>query len=111
MGTIVVVKNLTLAMQSGQSWATDWTGFPAEHQYAEMVIVLQSFTTVGVSIQGQSSYDTVNTLSVGSAAVPVTIGTYVVSISSNLGPLFRVLFTATGSTLCTLSIYLTPKTA
>lgn len=110
MGTIIICKNLTLALSNGQQWATDWVTFPAEHQGADMVIVVQGFTSMNFSIQGQSSYDTSNTLSAGASASPATVGSFVTAISSNLGPLFRVLFTGTGATVVTVSIYVTPKT-
>jgi hypothetical protein len=109
VATIVLCKNLTLALAAGQSWATDWSGFPAEHQNADMVISVLGFTTIAVSIQGQSSYDTDTTLNAGSAAAPVAVGNVVVLITANLGPMFRVLFTATGPTVATISVYLTPK--
>lgn len=109
MGTIVVVKNLTLALSNGQAWATDWINFPAEHQTADMVIVVQGFTSINFTAQAQCSYDTVTTLSAGAAAAPVAVGNFVTAITSNLGPMLRVLFTGTGSTIATISIYLTPK--
>lgn len=108
-GTIVICKNLTLALSNGQQWATDWINFPAEHVSADMVIVVQGFTAISFSIQGQSSYDTETTLSAGAAAAPIALGNVVIGISSNLGPMFRVLFTGTGATVATISIYLTPK--
>jgi hypothetical protein len=109
VGTIVICKNLTLALSAAQSWATDWISFPAEHQNADMVVALQGFTAANFSVQGQSSYDTETTLSAGAAATPTVVGNVVILITSNLGPMFRVLFTGTGSTVATISIYLTPK--
>lgn len=74
-----------------------------------MVIVVQGFTSINFTAQAQCSYDTVTTLSAGAAAAPVAVGNFVTAITSNLGPMFRVLFTGTGSTIATISIYLTPK--
>ena len=71
MGPIVLLKNFTFALSTTDTFTTDWISFPSEHQNATLHAHLQTLTptpaTSGVSFQVESSFDSVEHFSAGSA--------------------------------------------
>ena len=108
--TIVLVKDMTFAAASGQSWALDWVAIPAEYDQWQLVFVVKARIAGTVVVQLQTTWDTDVVVNIGGAAVALNaVGTTIVNIASGMGPMVRLLFTATITANLMFSAYLTPK--
>lgn len=115
MGPIVLLKNFTFALAPGDSFTTDWTSFPSEHQFANMHYSLQTLTpapaTNGVSLELETSYDAVEHPSALTMGSIVATGSDNGPITSGLAALVRLLVKNDDSNALfgTISVWLQPK--
>jgi len=107
-----LLKNFTFTGDAGQSWATDWIGFPAQHKQAQLAVITKARTGAStVQVQLQTSFDTDTVADVGLPVATGTPGAATLSdLATGLGPMVRLVLAAGGaSTHVTFSVYLTPK--
>ena len=112
MGAITVVKDFTFVADNGQSFNFDWFGFPAEHQNAQIVVLVKS--RIGASaanVQFKGSMDTDSESNVGSVILTGAPGSTAQDVATGLMPMLRVNISATNTCQIVLSIYITPKSA
>jgi len=115
MGPLVLLKNFTFALAPGGSFTTDWTHFPSDHQNAQLHYHLQSLTptpaTNGISLDLETSYDTVESPSAGGVSSIGTVGSGGGDIATALQALVRLVINNDDSSALfgTISVWLQPK--
>src|SRR5262245_3798669 len=108
-GVIVILKDFTFVGSNGQTFATDWISFPAEHKQTEYVVEVKSaISGSSLTCQLQGSYDTDSAVNLSSITAS-TAGVTVNAVTSGLTPVMRVKFTAAADSHIVLSIYVIPK--
>ena len=115
MGPIVLLKNFTFALAANQTFTTDWIPFPSEHRNAQLHYHLQSLTptpaTNGMSVDVETSYDTVEHPPAGSISSITAVGSDSLDITSGLQSLVGAVLTNddSGALFGTISVWLQPK--
>ena len=108
---IVLAKNLTFVGSASQSWATDWVAVPAEYQNWQLTVVPKSFITgANLAFQLETTWDTDSVVNVSGGSGSISSLTPSVgAITGGVGPMVRLLLTATGASQVCFSVFLTPK--
>lgn len=115
MGPIVLLKNFTFALAPGDTFTTDWTAFPSLHKNAQLHYHLQSLTpapaTNGVSLDLETSYDTVEHPSCGGITNITAAGSDNGVIATAIQGLMRLVVENddTNALFGTISVWLQPK--
>jgi hypothetical protein len=110
MGMITLLKHFTYAAANGGGFSTDWVRIPEEYQNWQLVVIVHSrISTTTASVQLATTWDTATATNIGSSASLATVGVNQQDITSGMGPMVRLNFSATADSAVTLSVYLTPK--
>lgn len=110
MAMIVLLKHFTFAAANGGSFTSDWVRVPEGNQNWQLVFEIHSrISTTAGSGQLQTTWDTSQQSNIGSSANLATLGLNPQDITSGMGPMVRVVLSATADTAVTLSLFLTPK--
>lgn len=110
MGTITLLKNFTFVGDANQDWAIDWSSIPAEFQNWQLTLIVKSIVALSsLNVTPQTTWDTDSSSNVVAATTLNAVGTTIVTISSGMGPMFRLFFHPTATSHLVLSAYLTPK--
>lgn len=114
MAPIVLLKNFTLAISSGQAFKTDWISIPSEHKNMDMHVHVQSVVPAGMAsgfaVGLETSYDTVEEVAMGAGVTVTAPGSFTDHITSGVGPMARVhIQTAEAAAHAIVSVWLQPK--
>lgn len=114
MGPIVLLKNFTLAIASGQIFRTEWISLPSEHMNMDMHVHVQGVVPTGMAsgfaVGLETSYDTVEVVAMGAGVTVLAPGSFTDHITTGVGPLTRVhIQTAEPVAHAIISVWLQPK--
>ena len=108
--TITLLKNFTFVGDANQDWALDWSGIPSEYQNWQLVLIVKSIVSLSnLQVTPQTTWDTDSASNVLGATTLNAVGTTIITISSGMGPMFRLFFHPTSTSHLVFSAYLTPK--
>jgi hypothetical protein len=107
---ITLLKDFTFVGDANQDWAIDWTGISAEYQNWQLVLIVKSMVVPSsLQVTPQTTWDTDSASNVVAATTLNAVGTTIISITSGMGPMFRLFFHPTATSHLVFSAYLTPK--
>lgn len=110
VGRIVILKDFTFVGSLGVLFSTSWIAFPAEHQSAQLALVVKSVVAgSNLSVQLQGTFDTSKVVPVSPPSVLGSPGITLVDIATGLTPLVNLQLIASATSRLVLSAYLTPK--
>jgi len=115
MRPLVLLKNFTVVLDAGQSFFTDWTQIPSEHQNGTLHAHVQTLSpaapTNGFLVRLQGSFDTVEESDLGTGITVLLVNSYNDAISQNIAPLGRLKIEnlEPGAIFAIVSVWLQPK--
>jgi hypothetical protein len=114
MGPLVLAKNFTFALGSGQSFTGDWMGMDSQFQNGTIHVHLQTLDPTaggGADVKVETSFDTVEANQIGTTITVSATGSQSAAISSNIASMVRLkIENQQGALLVgTISVWLQPK--
>lgn len=106
---ITLLDHFTWNGSATSSFSTPWVGFPSDYKNAELWISTKLTDGNSLSVDLQSSPDTVQSEDASNQSVN-SIGMTIASITSKLGPYVRLKLSTSGTAAAVmLSVWLIPK--
>jgi hypothetical protein len=107
---ITLLKLFTFAGANGSTLSTEWVRVPEGFQIWQLTVIVHSrIAGTTATVQLITTWDTAFPTAVGSSANIATVGNTSQDITSGVGPMVRLLFSATADSVSVVSVYLTPK--
>lgn len=105
-----MLRYFTFGGANGSSMNTEWVRIADGFQNWQLTVQVHSrISTTTATVQLQTSWDGSSQTALGSAVALATVGLNTQDITTGMGPMVRLAFSATADSVVVLSVWLTPK--
>lgn len=109
---ITLLKHFTFAAANNGQFITEWVRVPEGYQNWQLVFEVHSrISTTAGSAQLETTWDSATPSNLGTTPNLATIGIDKQDITSGMGPMVRLVLSATADTAVVVSVFLTPKSS